>query len=789
MDEHLTFGQWLKRRRRGLGLTQRTLGQLAGYSNETIRKVEADDQRPSRQMAERLAFALQIQPTDRERFVRFARDEGEPDAQFPTTQTVELPAETQPAAESRQHNLPTALTRFIGRKKEVSEIQELLGVGRLVTLTGPGGIGKSRLSLAVAASLVQTYRPGVRLVQLTSLTNPVLVSQTVAGVLDVRPEAGQALVTALADYLSAKEMLLVLDNCEHLVDACAQLTATLLQACPALRVLATSREPLAVPGEVLFRVPGLSLPENDQRLSPERLSGSEAALLFADRAAAALPGFAVSAANVSAVAEVCRRLDGMPLALELAAARVAVLRVEQIARRLDSRLQLLTDGGRTALPRHQTLRAAIDWSYNLLDDTERVVLRRAAAFVGGWSLEAAEAVCAGDGVASAQVLDVLVGLARKSMIQIERAPGREARYRMLETIREYASDRLAEADEAAGVRDRHLAFYLALGEAAAPHTYAADHGAWLERIRLEFANVRAALEWSISAPEKAEAGLRLVSALMRYWFLVDLAEEGARWLDRTLAAAGPLGAAPNVDALRLRARALPRGAYVVIMTGNLQRAAALVEGGLTLCRQYGSQADLGLALLMQAWTLAAMGDLDHAEPLFLESEALSHAAGERYFAAVAQYRLAQLAIERADYERATGLWEQILATCHELGDEIGIADTLNSQARMAAAMGHYPEATSLCRDSLARYRRLSLHGSVADVLVHLAELLRAQDEQVEAQGCLEEALDIYSDLGYRRAAAETQRLLEEAAPRPANRPPSETISPTSTADTRNAATK
>jgi tetratricopeptide (TPR) repeat protein len=318
------------------------------------------------------------------------------------------------------------------------------------------------------------------------------------------------------------------------------------------------------------------------------------------------------------------------------------------------------------------------------------------------------------------------------------------------------------------VRDRHLAFYVALAEAAAPHTYAADHAAWLERVRQEFANLRAALDWSVTTPGSAEAGLRIVSGLMRYWDLLDLPEEGARWLGRTLAAAGPLGAVPEAGTARLRAQTLARGAYAVIRAGDLQRALALVEEALGLCRQYGSQADLGFARLMQAWALADMGDLERAEPLFVESAALAHGAGELYFAAVAQFRLAHLALGRYDYNRAARLLDQILVTCRELGDAIGIADTLQAQSRVAAATGQFAEATVLCRDALSRFRHLALRGATAESLVHLGVLLRDQGEHQEAQTCLEEALDIYRNLGYQLSAAQTLIYLADVVRRSGN---------------------
>jgi predicted ATPase/transcriptional regulator with XRE-family HTH domain len=387
----------------------------------------------------------------------------------------DLPADFPPLASPVVHpgNLPLALTSFIGREEEQSEVRALLGAARLVTLTGAGGAGKTRLALAVARELLGDYPQGVWLVELAPLADPALVPQAVAQALGLREEAGQPILGTLLGHLKERHLLLVLDNCEHLVSACAELATALLRACPSVRILATSREGLGVAGERLYRVPSLAAPPLGHLPPPERLGGYAAVALFVARAQERRAGFTLSAQNAPAVAAVCAQLDGLPLAIELAAARVGSLPVEAIAGRLDDRFRLLTGGPRTALPRQQTLQAALDWSYDLLTEPEQRLLHRLVVFAGGWTLEAAEVMGAGDGVESWEVLDLLGGLVNKSLVLLDEdadAPDRVGRYRLLETVRQYGWERLGTSQEAARVRDRHLAYFLALAEEAAPQT-------------------------------------------------------------------------------------------------------------------------------------------------------------------------------------------------------------------------------------------------------------------------------------------------------------------------------
>src|SRR5262245_42819181 len=428
----------------------------------------------------------------------------------------ELPADFPPlkSLDALPNNLPRQLTRFIGREQAIVEVKRLLASSALLTLTGSGGCGKSRLALQVGADLLEEYADSVWLVELAALSDPERVPQTVATALGVRELPGRPLIQTLIDSLCPKQLLLLLDNCEHLLSACTQLTERLLQACPQVRVLASSREALGLLGEQSYRVPSLSLPDPRQLPPWERLPEFEAVQLFTDRAVLSQASFAVTEANAAAVVAVCRRLDGIPLAIELAAARVKALPVEKLNERLDDMFRLLTGGSRTALPRQQTLRALIDWSYDLLSPPERALLRRLSVFAGGWTLEAAEAVCVGDGIEGWEVLDLLTSLVEKSLVLYEEGEG-EGRYRLLETVRQYARDRLLEAGESEAAREQHCDWFLALAEEAEPQLW--REVAWVERLEREHDNLRTALEWC--AASSPETGLRLAGALHWFWHI------------------------------------------------------------------------------------------------------------------------------------------------------------------------------------------------------------------------------------------------------------------------------
>ena len=499
------------------------------------------------------------------------------------------------------HNLPVQLTSFIGRDKEIAGVRRLLGGTRLLTLTGPGGAGKTRLSLQVAAEVLTEYADGAWLVELAPLADPSYLAPALAAVFNLREMPGRSLAVVVADYLAAKTLLLVLDNCEHMIEACARLADDLLHACPHLKILASSREGLGLAGETTYRVPSLVLPDAGPA-TPASLATSEAVRLFVERAQAAQPYFALTAGNAAAVAAICRRLDGIPLALELAAARVKLLSADQIASRLDDRFRLLVGGSRTALPRQQTLRALIDWSYDLLPPDECRLLRQLSVFAGGWTLEAAEAM--GEGI---DVLDVLAQLVNKSLVLVDEQ-GDEARYRLLETIRQYAREKLLEAGESEGARNRHLAFFLHFAETSEPKLLGRDMIDILDQWELEQDNLRAAMEWALETDPLA--ALRLAAALRMFWGRRVSMMEGLDWARTALArtqAEPPLEGEAQAVYLEAKAKVLQAEASLCFALGDNRACRLGIEASITLARQINSLPTLGASLAMGATVSGAIG--------------------------------------------------------------------------------------------------------------------------------------------------------------------------------------
>lgn len=594
--------------------------------------------------------------------------------------------------DARPHNLPIQLTSFIGRERETKSVKMLMAQTRLLTLTGPGGCGKTRLALHVAADLLEEYPDGVWLVELATLSEPALIPQTVASVLKVREQAGCSLLSTLIDFLQPKQLLLVLDNCEHLVEACAQFIEVLLRTCPKLRILTTSRELLGITGEAAWRVPPLSLPDPNHLPTIESLTQYEAIRLFLERAAVVSPCFALTSQNAPAITQICQRLDGIPLAIELAAARVKVLSVEQIAARLDDRFRLLTGGSRTALRRQQTLQAAIDWSYELLSEKERILLRRLAVFAGGYTLEAAEAVCAQEGVDHYEVLDLLSQLVDKSLV-VKEEKGGTARYWLLETIRQYSLEKLTEAREMTALRNRHLAFFVELTEQAEPQLKGADQKLWLERLEIEHDNLRAALEWSKTEISRVVEGLRLAGALWPFWEVRGFLSEGRRWIEGLLAVVG------NAQA-SVRAKALRGAGVLASHQGDYERAATFLQESFTLLQQLGDKRGAALSLNNLGIVARNQGDYARATALYEEALALWRELGDQRGIAASLANLAIVARNQKDYSRATKLHEESLLLFRELGNKMGMAVTLNNLGVIAEDQGNYERAATLYKESL-----------------------------------------------------------------------------------------
>ena len=629
--------------------------------------------------------------------------------------------------EATPNNLPQQATSFVGRNRELVELRALLANSKLVTLLGAGGLGKTRLSLQLAADLMDDFPDGVWFVELAPVSDSRLVAQAVASVLGVKEVAGQQTQEAILQYVTDRKLLLILDNCEHLLHTCAELATQLLKSGPQVKVVATSREHLRVSGETIFAVQPLALPSPRPNPTLATLSSYEAVRVFLDRASAARPTFALTYENASAVVEICRRLDGIPLALELAASRIRALSVETIAARLGDRFRLLTGGDRTALPRQQTLRASIDWSYDLLTQPERRLLHRLAIFAGGWTLEAAEEVGAFGGVDEAEVTDLLTHLVEKSLVFVD-ATGN--RYRLLEVVRQYAQERLSESGEEAEARARHLAFYLALAEAAEPQLVGADQGTWEARLDIEQPNLLLA-HASCEVPESgANAGLRFAFALRNYWIdrstlglghrltLDALARAGAS--DRDLARCRALAAASGLECFMGRYAQAEEHAReslaIAEEIGDRERVASaltllghIVYGkdrnlartyygsALELGRQLGDKRRLSNVLNALGLLCALDGDQDQAERYFEETLVIDRERGEPDAIALGLVNLAAVSIERGACDRASELLLEALEIAHKTGlqrtallvlfHSIGVAVLLGDWNRAARYYG------------------------------------------------------------------------------------------------------
>ena len=579
--------------------------------------------------------------------------------------------------EATPNNLPQQLTTFIGRERELAEARNMLEGARLLTLTGPGGIGKTRMSLQLAAEVTESFPDGVWFVELAAIADARLVPQAVASVLGVKEEAGRSIAEALVRHVKELRTLLILDNCEHVVAACAELATQLLRSSSQVKVLASSREQLHTAGEIVYTVPGLSVPDIDHEGSFEGIPAYEAMHLFKERAVAAHPAFRTTDRNSLAIADICRRLDGIPLAIELAAARVRALPVEEIERRLSDRFKLLTGGDRTALPRQQTLKALIDWSYDLLSEPERALLRQLSVFAGGWTLGAAETV-AGGAIAASDVLDLLSHLVEKSLIVAEPERGR---FRLLETVRQYAEARLGESGEEAPVRSRHLAFYLDLAEKARPQLVGPEQGAWLTRLDLERENLLSAHRWCDREPGGGELGLKLASSLRHYWIFRGLLGLGHRVTVESLRR-------PGVEQRGLaRWSTLFQAGQLCSWMARYAEAQGYLEESLAIARELGDKQLIEKVLQPLGLAAHGQGDPDKARAHFEEALALAQELGNRRELAAAQNALAQLHRAEGDLDTAQPLYENVLSLARELEDRQSIAIALLNLAMVSIARG------------------------------------------------------------------------------------------------------
>jgi predicted ATPase/Tfp pilus assembly protein PilF len=598
----------------------------------------------------RKELGIDPQPETRELYKKIRRREIKP---------VQIEIQTKHRLPS--HNLPHQLSSFIGREKQQKTIARLIASHRLVTLLGAGGIGKTRLSLEVGKQLLADFAEGIWLVELSSLSDPALVPQAVSTVFGILESSSTMLTERLIQFLQSKTLLLILDNCEHLIDASAQLAETLLKNCPNLKILATSREPLGLVGEALHQIPSLSMPKENQ-VKP--IADFEAIRLFTERARLSVNDFSLTPENASVVANICHRLDGIPLAIELAAARVNTLSVEQIAARLHDSFKLLASNSRTKLARQQTLQASIDWSWSLLSDPERLLLRRLSVFAGGWTLDAAESICSGDAIEPQQVLDLMTQLVVKSLVVVDQGAAGEKRYRLLEMIREYAREKLVNAVDGTNIHTLHLNYFLRLSAQARLELRGPSRVNWMERLHEDRNNLRAALRWAETTD--IEAGLFLASQLLRFWESSDM-REGIQWLECFLHK-------EEADRFpRAKAYALHAYASLLVWLQNIDQARLLAEECLTLFRATGDREGEVDGLLLLCNTFMFKNDRESAYKLGEQILALARSLNDPWREATALYYLGRAT---RDYDLMFSRWDKAIPLFRQVGDQISLASVL-----------------------------------------------------------------------------------------------------------------
>jgi predicted ATPase/DNA-binding XRE family transcriptional regulator len=758
LAEHASFGVWLRQQRKARDLTQEDLGTRVGCSADAIRKIELGERRPSREIAGLIATYFGVPSTERAAFVQFARTAtGVSQSDLPRG----LPRDPQGPWRQRPWpptNLPRPLTRLIGRDPERAILNRLLlGETRLLTLTGTPGVGKTRLGLQVACDLHEHFRDGVFLIRLAPVGDPARLASTMATTLGLSLTVNQPITEILANYLREKQLLLVLDNCEHLLDG-MPLVSELLQQCAELRVLATSREPLRLYGEHRFLVSPLALPpcENLPRLQPPQLCDYAAIALFDERARAVQFAFTLDTHNAGAVVEICQRLDGLPLAIELAAARVADLPPQEILPQLNRRLALLVDGDRDVPERHQTLRNAIAWSYDLLSPEEQRLFQWLGVFVGGAAREALTAILVRAGWQAERITRDLEALLGKHLVEGITAAGETSRYGLLETLREYALEQLARSGEEEVVRAHHLAYFLMLAEEAEPRLTAADQIAWLDQLESEQDNLRAALRWAHThAPER---GLQLAGALAPFWRRRGPFAEGRRWV-------ADLRAAAPAPPLPLRAKAVAAAALLEEAAGDDIVTQRLAEESMALHQQVGDEVGAVRALIQLVHMAVARSEIARANALAQESLARAQATGDQATLAAALFRLAHVVAQDGDYARAHDYLVKCLALNRALGDRRSIAMTINNLGMGAMQRGDLATARQAFEESRGLWQELRDQAGLRIALINLADIALREGAYPTARDLLDELAAIDREQGDAGEAAGTliwQGILAQA---------------------------
>src|SRR6266498_4218451 len=654
--QEVSFGEWLRKQRRALDLSRQAFADQVGCAEVTLRRIEAGTLKPSKELVSILLEKLGIPKTELSQWTSFARGLSGP------------PHQSTPSLSKPITNLPAPLTTFIGRAKEQSEVIKLIAKYRLITLTGSGGVGKTRFAIKVGEQLVGDYPDGVWLLELASLNDHTLLPQVAATLFGLRMQPGISYTDLLINHLRTKSALLILDNCEHLLDACAPFAETLLKNCADLKVLITSREPLEVAGEALYRIPSLRLPDV-LPYQMDTLTDFEAVKLLEERAQLIQFDFPLTPKNAVSVVQICRHLDGIPLAIELAAAKVRVLSPTQIANQLGESLNVLARGSRTALPRHQTLRATIEWSYGLLSEKERLLFNRLAVFVGGWTLAAAEEVCRGNGIEANNILDLLSQLVNKSLLIVENRDS-VFRYHGLETIRQFMWEKLMNGEERDIFFQAHAEYFLKFAEAAEPQLVRAQQILWINRLEIEHDNLRAALQWFMRT-EHADSALRLTGALGHFWHIRGLFSEGQERLEDALQV--------GIDSdKKLQAKALCWVGSLAYTQGHYEVAQSALNHSLAISLGLSDKRGMADALYFIGIMNRIQEDYAKAQDCFEESMELYYNLNDTHGVANALINLGSIFQSRGDDEKALALFEEGLGIFQELAYKRGIAyATLN----------------------------------------------------------------------------------------------------------------
>jgi predicted ATPase/class 3 adenylate cyclase len=650
-----------------------------------------------------------------------------------------------------KHNLHRQPSTFIGREKELAEVKRLLKNTQLLTLLGPGGTGKTRLMLQIAEEVIEDYPDGVWLVELAPLTNPNRIAERIAAALNIEEQAGRPLLDTLTNHLRRKELLLLLDNVEHVVRESAKLAEHLLMNCPSIKILVTSREALFIGGETTLQIPSMSLPGQGEP-TLEAVGSSEAVQLFLARAQAVRPDFALTPNNAPALAEVVRRLDGIPLALELAAARLRMMSVEQIAAHLNDRFRLLTGGRRTALPRQQTLQALIDWSWNLLDEREHILFRRLSVFTGGWTLEAVQAVASDNQLDEFDILDLLDQLINKSLVTVKHLPQGEVRYDMLESIHQYADDRLMEAGEEERLYERHAEYYTAFGERVSQGLQGRDMLVWLERLLPETDNAKAAREWTLD--KRLDMALRMAGVSMpltRYWFF---SSEDIRWLEQvvTRARANP-EAETNPKYRQSLAKAVIALGTSTILAGDFEKGRQVLEEGIHLAREVGVVEPMVFGLNMLLLTLYHMGDLSTAVEVAEKSLALSRQPGLNFWRLMALGYFVAIFVVQGEHEKADTYVEEAIQLAKKLDNPWLNALTSLQQSRFEGRRKNWDQAEKYAAKAADLFEAARDHGLAQTAWSELGHIKRMKGDLAGAEQVYRRTIVAYREMDHASAVA------------------------------------